>query len=324
MAPRTKKKIARLSLEQQDVKSSFSPFGMIDEQLLKSILCFLLTPQKRRQDGNKDYDWKAPRGLALMSRELPRVAKAWHQAVGEITNAQITTTAAAAKVFGTITSPADLALIKSRVMRLDLDLIGSNFIKDVKEVWGPTHQMQNYDADMEGGPIEAIIEWFGGDYAGFAKLVAAEYRQFLVVKCIELLVQKNAADSTDDDNDEASKELTDIWTEKCKPSKIVDKFWHAHQLAPKKYVQDCTFLIGEIIDHDAGYDEPETFKGSDYESKQAFLFSFENHFPSHKYFGGRLGDHGGEGTGMLFGSDMDVSKLAVMIWGDMNEENNCG
>jgi hypothetical protein len=68
-----------------------------------------LTPQKRYQDGNrnKDYNWKSPRELALMGRELPRVAKAWHQAVGEITNDQITTTAAAAKVFGTVTSPAD-------------------------------------------------------------------------------------------------------------------------------------------------------------------------------------------------------------------------
>jgi hypothetical protein len=73
-------------------------------------------------------------------------------------------------------------------------------------------------------------------------------------------------------------------------------------------------LIGEIIDHDAGYSAPETFKGSDYESKQAFLFSFENHFPSHDYFWGR----NVEGTGMLSGSDMDVSKLAVMIWVDMN------
>jgi hypothetical protein len=108
-------------------------------------------------------------------------------------------------------------------MRLDLDLIGSNFIKDVKEAWGPTYRMTNFgfDLDMEGGSIELIVEQFaGGNYAGFAKLVAAEYRKFLTVKCIELLVQKNAADSTDDDNDEASKKSPILGPRSASPARL--------------------------------------------------------------------------------------------------------
>ena len=49
-------------------------------------------------------------------------------------------------------------------------------------------------------------------------------------------------------------------------------------LSPRKYLQDCMSLLGEIIDHDAGYVFSEKQKGSEYACKrrQATLYECEH------------------------------------------------
>jgi hypothetical protein len=120
-------------------------------------------------------------------------------------------------------------------------------------------------------------------------------------------------DDTSANNNKAVK----VWQEKCSPSKIVDLFWHAHMLAPKKYTEDCKFLIGEVVDHNAAYVAPSPGeKGSDVESKMMHLYNFENR--SHAF--------GCKRSGILRSTDFRVHCIAadILVAEMFDGEEECG
>ena len=71
----------------------------------------------------------------------------------------------------------------------------------------------------------------------FCEYVEREYKRFMVLKAIE------AREPVTADNP---------WNIRCQPSCLVDEFWHAHMLQPRKYQAFCQ-NIGEVIHREPGY-----------------------------------------------------------------------
>lgn len=300
---------------------------MLGKDLTKKIFDFLLGATHTKEEIVKRRGhWYSELVLPLQQsvRTLPLVSKTWRGFFGEMVNKQVRG--------GELLSPSDLATLKTRVFQLDLTSVYDSFIKEVKKIWGNSE---------DGDVVDVVVDRFGSGRGGpggtaelgFSKLVAVEYRRFLLVKSVETLVAKKVAAGEQSNNKAAagagaarsSSKITQKWLEKCVPSKLVDVFWHAHMLAPKKYMQDCNILIGEIIDHDAGYVSPGKFAGSDYYAKKKHLFQYELQFPTEDVFGGRLGNNGeGEVDTLLFGPGFYLPHLANMIWEDMYGANDCG
>ena len=311
-------KLARQSLSQKDVKSPPSgeeeeesqqqeqeedPFHGIGKDLHRQVLSYLLC-----LEGERSYErYLASKQLPGTCRDLSLVSSAWRNVTGDVMNLQAPRE---------IISPRGLAELKAAAFRIDLSSVCVNFIRDMQERWGGD-QLSSFEAAWPGvevdetDPLDIIVERFGGTYSAFAKIVAMEYTKFLLVKCVEHLAKTKAATTT----------VLNTWNEKCVPNKLVDMFWHAHMLAPKKYATDCTMLIGDIIDHDAGYVSADAHNGSDYASKKACLFQFEQQFAAKDYFGGRLDV---DGAMMLFDQDFNVMNVARHVWEDMNGFNDCG
>jgi hypothetical protein len=159
-----------------------------------------------------------------------------------------------------------------------------------------------------------IIACFDKTPKHFAERVSREYKKFLVVKAVENIVASKKAIPT-------------AWKEKCQPTVLVDMFWHViAMLSPRKYSRDCMKVIGDINDHEAGYQSPNRHAGSDYVSKRDLLFRFEReHFPEVDFFQGRLGNSDGDGTPrkMLFGRSLNHMALASEIMADMYGVNDC-
>jgi hypothetical protein len=308
---------------------------------LKLILSFILAPQKEDDlEWDGKYSHRLSKVLAESCTILPCVNKRFNHTVIDIMNGQVIkndengiksifqqqqqqqhqkcvggTGTGTGTGDSTMLSPEKLAKIKSTSMQLDLSTIENKFIHDAEETWS-----------VEG--IDIISDRFGGTQKEFAKIISKEYRHFLVIKCIEILVRTH--NHHDDDDDADPLKLVNVWMEKCTPTKIVDKFWHAHMLSPKLYNEHCIKLIGKIIDHDSMYESPKTFVGSDYKSKKDFIFKFEEKcgfFLSNRedVFGGRMGNDGeGEIDTLLFSPDVNVNHLIAMIYDDMNGDNDCG
>jgi len=260
----------------------------------------------------EDAAFTRPSQLAQVCKNLSLVSKHWHMILGEVVNSQAPVE---------ILSPCDLFKIKCRARSVALESVSKTFIKDIKEKWGDT-PLSIY---TEESPLDLIVKQFGDSEQAFAQLVAQEYAKFLVVKSIETIAANKSFD-------EASPTVK-AWKEKCQPSLLVDLFWHAHMTVPQKYVLDCHYLIGDyvsnsmsltiagIINHDPGYVSTNAHAGSDYASKKALIFSFENQLPSKDYFGGRLG-FGGDAS-MLFSEKFNLRRVAAEIWEDMQGYNDC-
>ena len=71
------------------------------------------------------------------------------------------------------------------------------------------------------------------------------------------------------------------FTERCQPTQILDRFWHAHMLHPRLYSEHCAAILGAsglIVDHDPCYMSPKTIKGSGLLDKLSKVFKYENRF----------------------------------------------
>lgn len=233
--------------------------------------------------------------------------------------------------FGVL-SPRDLFKLKYRVRKISLESLSQHFVKIAKEKWNGT-VVDDYESGKQSA-IDIVIGHYGGE-SKFGRLVANEYRQFLVVKAVETIALSKHPDTNH--LEESSASIMEMWKEKCQPSVLVDMFWHAHLQAPQKYALDCHELlqgmisspnaesfVNCIINHDAGYISPENHVGSDFESKLDALFLFEKQFPNaNNYLFGEC-IHGGTDLSWMFSKSFNLGGVAEKIWEDMHNYNDCG
>lgn len=283
-------------------------FTLIGPNLHMEILSFLLAGNKKNK---QEEGRKASRILAENIRNVPRVSTVWRELAGIVMNQQ-------AAAPHQVVSPRELFEIKAKVARLDLAPICTNFIKDVHEKWGHVMIVDPHDEE-EISALTLLIDHVEVDLEGFAELVQAEYRMFLVVKCVEKIASDKAEAAG---VQEEVQEVVKTWTEKGMPSKLIDIFWHSHMLSPKKYAEDCELLIGEIIDHDAGYVSASLQEGSDGGSKRKALFQFEEKVQQ------GIGIFNYEVGILLLAKSFNLKEYAWNILddmiGDMMVENDCG
>lgn len=152
------------------------------------------------------------------------------------------------------------------------------------------------------------IEGYG--QGNFSEIVAREYKRFLLVKAIEYIAGKK------NDGDPRHPTLV-IWQEKCQATKLIDVFWHTHMLSPRKYLQDCMSLVGDIIDHDAGYVSPDKQKGSDYASKkkQAAIYEYKHLRRGSLHYPNRL---------LFDNTNVTIHQVAQGLVDEMNCLDDCG
>jgi len=204
--------------------------------------------------------------VSLVSRHFRNVA-------GDIMNSQAPN--------GIITD-RQLHELKCRAKTLSLSLVCNVFMQRIVQEWGDTIITNNVLHLV----IHHFREHYGESLEGFAKFVAAEYVRFIVVKCVETIAIHNSISQQE-------APTISVWRNRCRPSKVIDCFWHGHIQYPEKYAEDCLLLFGDLLhtadlflDRDADYVNSDV-AGSDYETKRAVLFQFEKQRPRADCFFGR-------------------------------------
>lgn len=295
-------KDAKKKQAKNDAKKQACTFTSLPTVAQLAILRFTI--------GGLEGNYKDEYGLlcACILRDLrscARVSKAWLNLTRDLTSFAA----------GCHTASAMRGL-KTRGFSLDLTPIQNDFVLAIKNKWGhyrldvanPMASHEGEEDEITIRPLDIIVEHFaleGDAYLDFAERVAKEYRRFLVIKSVE----------------KASKSLQEIWAKKCHPSKLVDVMWHCHMLRPAKYARDCEQLTLEgIIDHDPDL----ALEGTNtLTAKLDEVYAFERLFPGDNHFGGRLSD---SVQTMLFGEGFGQTfvNLALLIFGDMHGDNDCG
>jgi hypothetical protein len=231
-------KVQRQSVAQQSIKDTAPAAKMdplnqnaIPEELQHRFLSFLLA---------RPVPAKFPRNLFAKIhpfdsvrddyRSLSLVSKSWRIAVGDYINNDAPYE---------IVSPRELTALKSKVFALDLTGLYDVFLKLARAQW-PVHIRQAsesgiyYDTDS----LETVIDQLRFHGVCFAKMVADEYKQFLVIKCVKILASDCSSGLSE----------VNIWLQSIQPCKLVELFWQAHCLGTSKHCMDCQTLFGKVID----------------------------------------------------------------------------
>ena len=148
-----------------------------------------------------------------------------------------------------------LAALKRSCFDLDLLFLRTHVVKDMKFRF--LAKKIGYHTSYESYLL-TIVDVMNQE--GLIESVEIQYKKFLVLKAIESTSDKPSS----------------IWSTPCRPSFLVDLFWHSHMLHPEHYSKTCHSLIGNIINHIPGYVSKKDAKPETEEwYKQSIVFKYD-------------------------------------------------
>lgn len=288
------------------------PFALLEQDVVCHILGFCVVPcspqaqeeavpssyyasSTQQYEHENEHNAGRQRLLSYSCWILSSVCKQWNMAVGCLMNA---------KAPFLIVSPAHLHLLKCRALALNLVNVGQDFMERVREMWG--NEVIHAYGKSDVSCLDVVIRHFGGTEQDFIELVASEYVQFWIVRCVERMAHNNAWIK--------EPRVVSRWKdEPCTPPMLVGEFWKAHLLHPRQYARDCNALlenflhcpknsIDNILDRSPASTSTSSslfasnsnrmIRGSDYTSKKSVLFRAESQFPRVNMYMGRFGSMG--------------------------------
>ena len=272
------KKLKKIELRPEDAprsahlgEASHASFGVIPKDRLiswsdlpESIACLIF--QKAMQGisyigtswGTNDMNHSVNGAMCLTS-------KGFCQTLAVIKNSAAKATMA----------PLDLAAIKRKCLTTDLSFVHDLFYKNASKRFAASvvpgteidEILSHLSPTLPVHPsaceslLEAVVGIaFENKIPDMCSAVEIEYKRFMVIKCIET---------------KQTGEGNSPWNTRCSPSSLIDEFWHAHMLHPKKYVDFCNALIKDVIDHQPGYVMDAAIQTATLASKLDAAFKYE-------------------------------------------------
>lgn len=295
---------------------------MLDASLQRYILSFLICkPTHSIHESTCPCCWKQQHYNPKPAiRNCLVVCKTWYTLTLDLVNEPNLPLGTATG--GSLVSASDLVAIKSRVAKLDLQVVRQVFLEIIQNRWGHVEVtlLPQYHFDTEVVPaLDLVMHRLACNPHHFGALVEAQYRQFLVTRCVELQVTAaagQAKNQNDIGHDNKRICLRDEWQATYYPSDMVAAFWQAHMVHPLKYVQDCQVLLAgitgttaTIIDHNPARRIQGDISGKS-TAKQGRLYAFEKsvtYNPDHGY-------------GLFTAYNLNLQQMAQCMVQDMSRE----
>lgn len=273
---------------------------------------------RRNQEQEEARIHQAAQDLLQQVCSLSQVSKRFQHVIGQLINA---------KVLQKLITPLQLYELKTRALSLNLDCICQAFLDKIRKDWNKIRLDERNDSITA---LFVIGMYFGnGSEETLVNLVRNEYLKYLVVKSVEMYMCNKAC--------KKETKLSMKWKHACTPPLIIEQFWQAHMTySPKKYVDDCNFLLDLLLgernsidnilepleeEDDGmppllGWGNERQVEGSNYLSKKAALFEFENQLARTNIYVGRFGHVGKDAEDLdeLFGDWRSVEEFAKRLW----------